>query len=44
MNRFVTIILAAALTTISGWGNAQQTAGVQTLRGADAAEADKAPV
>ena len=43
MKRSVTIILAAALTAISGWGIAQQVAGVQTLRGADAAVADKAP-
>lgn len=43
MKRSVTIILAAALTAISGWSIAQQAAGVQTLRGADAAVADKAP-
>ena len=43
MKRSVTIILAAALTAISGWGMAQQVAGVQTLRGADAAATDKAP-
>ena len=43
MKRSVTIILAAALTAISGWSIAQQAAGVQTLRGADVAVADKAP-
>ena len=43
MKRSVTIILAAVLTAISGWSIAQQVAGVQTLRGADAAMADKAP-
>ena len=43
MKRSVTIILAAVLTAVSGWSIAQQAAGVQTLRGADAAVADKAP-
>ena len=43
MKRSVTIILAAVLTAVSGWSIAQQVAGVQTLRGADAAVADKAP-
>ena len=43
MKKSVAIILAAALTAISGWSIAQQVAGVQTLRGADAAMADKAP-
>ena len=43
MKKSVAIILAAALTAISGWSIAQQAAGVQTLRGADAAVADKAP-
>lgn len=43
MKKSVTIILAAALTAISGWSSAQQAAGVQTLRGMDAAAADKAP-
>ena len=43
MKKSVAIILAAALTAISGWSNAQQAAGVQTLRGVDAAAADKAP-
>ena len=43
MKRSVTIFLAAALTAISGWGFAQQLAGVQTLRGADTAAADQAP-
>lgn len=43
MKRSVTIILAAALAAISGWGIAQQAAGVQTLRGADTAAADQAP-
>lgn len=43
MKRSVTIFLAAALTAISGWGFAQQVAGVQTLRGADTAAADQAP-
>ena len=43
MKRSVTIILAAALTAISGWSLAQQVAGVQTLRGADTAAADQAP-
>lgn len=43
MKRSVTIILAAVLTAVSGWSIAQQVAGVQTLRGADAAMADKAP-
>ena len=43
MKKSVAIILAAALTAISGWSIAQQAAGVQTLRGADVAVADKAP-
>ena len=43
MKRSVTIFLAAALAAISGWGFAQQVAGVQTLRGADTAAADQAP-
>lgn len=43
MKRSVTIILAAVLTAVSGWSIGQQVAGVQTLRGADAAMADKAP-
>ena len=43
MKRSVTIILAAVLTAVSGWSIGQQVAGVQTLRGADAAIADKAP-
>ncbi len=43
MKRSVTIILTAALATISGWSIAQQAAGVQTLRGESAATADKAP-
>lgn len=44
MNRSVTIILAAALTAISGWSIAQQATGVQTLRGEGVAAADKAPI
>ncbi len=43
MKRSVTIVLAAAFAVISGWSIAQQMAGVQTLRGADTAAADKAP-
>lgn len=43
MNRSVTMILAAALAAISGWSLAQQVAGIQTLRGADAAAPDYAP-
>jgi cytochrome c-type protein NapB len=43
MKRSVTIVLAAAFAAISGWSLAQQFAGVQTLRGADAAAADQAP-
>ena len=43
MKRSVTIVLAAVFAAISGWSIAQQMAGVQTLRGADTAAADKAP-
>ena len=43
MKKSVTMVLAAALATISGWSLAQQVAGVQTLRGADTAAADQAP-
>jgi cytochrome c-type protein NapB len=38
------MVLAAALAVISGHGFAQQVAGVQSLRGADAAVADQAPI
>ena len=43
MNKSITIFLAMALSAISGWSIAQQAVGVQTLRGTDAAVADKAP-
>lgn len=44
MKRSVTMVLAAALAVISGYGFAQQVAGVQSLRGADAAATDQAPI
>ena len=44
MKKSVTIILAAALTAMSGWSFTQQATGVQTLRGEGVATADKAPV
>ncbi len=44
MKRSVTIVLAAAFAAISGWSIAQQMADVQSLRGADTAAADQAPV